>query len=77
MSNVKFKAEINGVDIKEGDIVDIKGTYTDAWGDLEEFNYTGRVIYLDREMIELDCSEKYNYKKVDVDIHTIHTVKIL
>lgn len=77
MKDIKFKVEINGIDIKEGDIIEIKGESQDAWGDSERFNYIGKVTYIDRVIVDLDCSEKYNKKTLEIDICDINTVKIL
>lgn len=83
MSNIKFKVEIKGVEVKEGDIVDI--TIGDLYVNhikgllpISTSNYVGRISKINNETnkMTLDCSKVYESNLVDFDLDNIEEIKI-
>lgn len=77
--DIKFKVDIGNVIVKEGDIIEASLKIKDAWSDLEDIKCTGKILYIDREKMKIDCSEQYESQIEVIEFHTIEkaTLKIL
>ena len=83
MSEIKFKVEVKGVEVKEGDIIDvIIGTDYACSGKIRTpfitKHYTGRIVQINNQDkdILLDVSKEYEAKTVKFSLDCVESIKI-